>query len=94
MSAKCQKRTSALFTLIPTAGSRDDLATSLYPCLRSASASPETGDRTPDPNLKTGIASWGRCKQPDSLNQRGPVLGGQVTQEPCRPSTPDDAIPF
>ncbi len=73
MSAKCQKRTSALFTLIPTAGSRDDLAASLYPWLRSASASPDAGKRTPDSNLETGTASWGRSLlRPDLICPRVP----------------------
>ncbi len=51
---------AALFSRLSPTGFRNDLAASLYPGLRSASASSDAGKCAPDSNLETGTTSWGR----------------------------------
>ena len=63
MAPSLQCGPAALLARLSTAGARNDLAASICPGLRSASASPDAGHKRPGSNLIPGIAIRGRPEE-------------------------------
>src|ERR1700674_99814 len=60
----------AFLNRLSPAGSRSDVAASVWSALRSASASPDAGRTRPGSNLDPGIVMWGR-----------PIIGAQLCEQ-------------